>query len=137
MTTAELARDASSVPTMAQLHEPWGRRKGNHDRESLLRVDLQTTTTASFSDNEEQVRGENPKTTCGEAAEKNGSREKKWSSREKTKRRREELAKKEELLREMVGRRQDVLINSHAGWPGCKCVGGLAWPRRTGWPGAK
>ena len=72
---------------MAKLHEPWGRRKGNHDHESLLRVDLRTTTTASFSDNEEQVCGGNPKTACGEAAEKNGSREKKRSSREKTKRR--------------------------------------------------
>ena len=45
-------------------------------------MDLRTTTTASFSDNEEQVRGGNPKTACGEAAEKNGSREKKRSSRE-------------------------------------------------------
>ena len=57
-------------------------------------MDLRTTTTAGFSDNEEQVRGENPKTACGEAAEKNRSREKKRSSREKTKRRREELEEK-------------------------------------------
>ena len=56
---------------MAQLHEPWGRRKGNHDRKSLLWVDLRTTTTASFSNNEEQVRDENPKTACGKVAEKN------------------------------------------------------------------
>jgi len=75
---------------MAKLHEPWGRRKGDHDRESLLRVDLRTTMTAGFSDNEEQVRGENPKTACGEVAEKNGSREKKTEQQredEETKRR--------------------------------------------------
>jgi len=55
-------------------------------------VDLRTTTTASFSDNEEQVRGGNPKTACGEAAEKNGSREKKNGVAER--RRREELEEK-------------------------------------------
>jgi len=82
---------------MAKLHEPWGRRKGNHDHESLLRVDLRTTTTASFSDNEEQVRGGNPKTACGEAAEKNGSRERRRRNEEKNWR------IKEELLREFVG----------------------------------
>ena len=147
-TTAALAQDASSVPTIAQLHKPWGRRKGNHDRESLLRVDLRTTTTASFSDNEEQVRGGNPKTACGEAAEKNGIREKK---RSKTKRR--IGGKKRNCCQSWWGPVKTCELNFRCKWVGENIANGngsrSAWderlinwadwrlglPRRAGWPG--
>ena len=51
------------------------------------------------------MRGGNPKTACGEAAEKNGSREKKTEQDEE-----KNWRKKEELLPELVGARQDVRI---------------------------
>ena len=64
-------------------------------------MDLRTTMMASFSDNEDQVRGRNPKTACDEAAEKTEAERKNGIAERRRRHEEKNWRKKEELLQEL------------------------------------